>query len=119
MTCLDCRDESDARYREKNRDKILTYAQAFRRGITRSDFLKLFELQKERCAICGKKLKLQRARRTDSRREAANPYIDHNHKTGKIRGLLCHGCNTGLGMFGESIESLRSAIAYLARENAS
>jgi len=39
--------------------------------------------------------------------------IDHNHKTDKIRGLLCHKCNTILGMAGDNIEVLSNAIKYL------
>jgi ssDNA-binding Zn-finger/Zn-ribbon topoisomerase 1 len=50
------------------------------------------------CAICG---------------SDRNLVIDHDHKTGIIRGVLCHPCNTGLGKLGDSIEGLRRAIAYL------
>lgn len=39
--------------------------------------------------------------------------VDHCHSTGKIRGLLCHNCNTGLGKLGDSIESLTKALNYL------
>lgn len=42
--------------------------------------------------------------------------IDHNHKTGKIRGLLCNSCNIGLGRFNEDIKLLKKAIEYLRRE---
>jgi hypothetical protein len=41
--------------------------------------------------------------------------VDHNHKTGMIRGLLCHRCNTGLGHFEEKIDLLHNAIEYLRR----
>jgi len=57
--------------------------------------------QKNRCAICGKK----EAKRAIS--------IDHNHKTKKVRGLLCHQCNIGLGMFRDSPSLLKKAIKYL------
>ena len=43
--------------------------------------------------------------------------IDHCHKSGKIRGLLCDKCNRGLGYFKDSIESLESAIRYLKSNN--
>lgn len=43
--------------------------------------------------------------------------VDHNHKTGQIRGILCHGCNAGLGMFREDPISLQNAIKYLKDYN--
>jgi len=39
--------------------------------------------------------------------------VDHNHSTGKIRSLLCQGCNHGIGHFKESITLLKRAIKYL------
>ncbi len=40
-------------------------------------------------------------------------HVDHNHKTGKIRGLLCARCNTGLGGFQDNMQYLKNAIKYL------
>lgn len=58
-----------------------------------------------RCAICGT---------TDpGKRERFN--VDHCHTTGYLRGLLCHGCNTGLGLLGDSVDTLLAAVAYLRR----
>ena len=42
-------------------------------------------------------------------------HLDHCHDTGKIRGLLCVKCNSGLGMFKDSVETLKAAIDYLSR----
>lgn len=50
------------------------------------------------CDICGRKKKVVR---------------DHNHKTGVYRGWLCSGCNTGLGLFHDSVERLKRAAEYL------
>lgn len=43
------------------------------------------------------------------------PHLDHNHKTGKVRAMLCHHCNTGLGLFKDSISKLKQAISYLEK----
>lgn len=42
-------------------------------------------------------------------------YLDHCHDTHVNRGLLCPGCNTGLGRFGDNVEGLQRAIRYLER----
>ena len=67
--------------------------------ITEEDYERMYEEQGGHCKICGAKKKLL--------------YIDHCHKTGKVRGLLCNHCNTGLGLLKDNVENLRSAIAYL------
>ena len=58
----------------------------------------MLKSQKSRCLICKKIDKL---------------VIDHCHKTGKVRGLLCHCCNAGIGMFEDNIEILDKAKEYL------
>lgn len=40
-------------------------------------------------------------------------HVDHDHVTGKVRGLLCSRCNTGIGMMGDNTALLRKAIEYL------
>jgi hypothetical protein len=57
------------------------------------------------CAICG-------ATKCKSGKKLA---VDHDHKTKRIRGLLCANCNNGIGRFKDSIELLKRAIEYLAR----
>jgi len=65
----------------------------------------LREHQQNRCAIC----------------DASEPggqgdfHVDHDHATGKVRGLLCSRCNTSLGLYRDSPERLRRAADYLAR----
>ena len=73
-------------------------------GITIGEFEKLLEEQSFRCAIC----------RTDDWGRHNKPHIDHDHKTGRVRGLLCSRCNMGLGMFLDNPARLSSAIAYLS-----
>ncbi len=41
--------------------------------------------------------------------------VDHNHNTGKVRGLLCNNCNAGIGLFQDSIKILEKALLYLKK----
>jgi Recombination endonuclease VII len=71
----------------------------------------------ERCAIC-RKLWTQCVSAKRVRHEARflqYLYVDHDHSPGKIRGLLCNGCNTAIGMFDEDPTHFEGAAAYLAR----
>ena len=70
--------------------------------ITPEQYDLLFEKQGGLCAVCRKSC-------ATGRRLA----VDHCHKTGKIRGLLCAGCNRGLGFFMDSLENLEAAKKYL------
>ena len=42
-------------------------------------------------------------------------HVDHNHNTGRVRGLLCNNCNNGMGKLGDSIERLQKTINYLIK----
>jgi len=86
------------RYRE-NRERILRTQRAAKYGLTVTELDKLLEDQGGRCAICQEASKVW--------------HIDHNHETGKVRGVLCPGCNVGIGHLRESPEALRSAADYL------
>ena len=69
------------------------------------DIKNLLNIQDNSCAICGIKF------------ESFNFYVDHSHTSGAVRGLLCMGCNTGIGLFQENIDSLQKAIEYLNTHN--
>lgn len=61
------------------------------------------------CAICN-----QPETHTSSRsRRVKMLAIDHDHKTGHIRGLLCNNCNRAIGLLGDDIETLLNAVEYL------
>ena len=60
------------------------------RGITEAEYSALLEGQGQRCAICGKQC-------GTGRRLA----VDHDHQTGRVRGLLCFRCNTSLARYEE------------------
>lgn len=74
-------------------------------GITLEEYDKILLEQGNKCKICGKS-------KEDSK---VSLCVDHNHVTGKIRGLLCISCNTALGGFKDNINILRKAIEYLER----
>jgi len=78
-------------------------------GITLDEYDPMLEQQKGVCAICGEK-ETNLDTRTGRIFELA---VDHCHETGKVRGLLCTKCNTGLGAFKDSVELLNKAINYL------
>jgi|DEB0MinimDraft_3_1074331.scaffolds.fasta_scaffold60946_3 hypothetical protein len=78
-------------------------------GITEEQFLRMLEEQDHKCAICEKDLIVDIMENSYETR----PNIDHCHTTGKIRGMLCTQCNTGLGKFYDNPELLAKAIEYL------
>lgn len=115
--CKDCRRAylaaNSTRVKKVNRDyKIRTGRQlAVRRpssgpakrrhqGLHEDQYLAILGDQLGTCAICAK----------DSDQRLA---VDHCHKSGEIRGLLCRACNLGLGFFGDDIQRIEVAAAYL------
>lgn len=81
----------------------------FRRyGITQAEYDEMVRRQGNRCAICG-----EPERRTNRYGEVLPLAVDHDHKTGKVRGLLCSKHNKALGLFGDIPGMLESAIRYL------
>ena len=69
-----------------------------------------FEEQKPMCKICVKNVHKAPSVSVHKQDQAV---IDHDHSTGKLRGLLCHQCNVGLGNFKDSIYLLFKAMLYL------
>lgn len=113
--CRDCGRKDLYKWRKKNPEKYK--AQSLKHhhsikgqdtyykrmyGITKQDYDNLFRLQNGKCAVCGKNN--HRNRRLS---------VDHNHKTDKVRGLLCHSCNVVLGLCKESEKTLLALISYL------
>lgn len=77
--------------------------------LTYDEYIKLLNSQDAKCAICGSEgFKMQEHHKIKL-------VVDHCHTTGKVRGMLCHNCNRGLGLFQDSIKNLQSATCYLAK----
>lgn len=111
--CNNIKDINEFRTKDKRRNTLISFChkchsrklKAKEYNIPFDLFDKLLEQQNHLCKIC----------------KGTNPdgrelYIDHDHNTGKVRGLLCNHCNTGLGKFKDNILILEEAIRYL-KEN--
>lgn len=95
-------------YEKQHRDHEKVREEAWRRryGITRADYNNMLAAQKSCCAICGT---------TEIGRGHTHFHVDHNHATGKVRGLLCDKCNRGLGYFNDAANILKAAYLYLEK----
>lgn len=96
-------DEMCARYSDVAKFETEDRRLKDRYGITLIEYNQMYADQCGLCAICSGDLDA-------SSRKAP---VDHDHSTGKVRGLLCHFCNRGLGLFKDDPELLESAAMYI------
>lgn len=94
-----------AEYRKADPEKAFDKELRTRYGITKEDYYRMLSEQDGKCAICFS----DKPGSTHHKRFC----VDHNKTTGKVRGLLCIKCNTGIGLLQESPENLFSAFNYL------
>jgi hypothetical protein len=96
-------------YRERRRDHLKTVSRRnhLRReyGLTPAQYDALLASQQGRCAVCS----------TDDPAPLACLCVDHCHKTGAVRGLLCFNCNVSIGRMRDDPELLKAAITYLEK----
>jgi len=103
--------EYSRKWAEKNPEKRLAYIKAHpelarkaklkaKYGITLERFDAMAKAQNFKCAICGKQEPLR---------------VDHDHVTGQVRGLLCNGCNMGIGSFKDNALACIRASEYLLK----
>ncbi len=114
--CKKCTKE----YYQKNKLHILNYVKNYfntpkgkrirknrhllqRYGITISQYEQMIKDQNNKCSICGKE---------PTKRQLS---VDHDHKTGKIRGLLCNNCNHAIGKFDDDVILMIKAINYILK----
>lgn len=105
---------TDKEYREKVKESVKEYnkrkpetklnSRMKKFGLTWDEYKTMRDSQENKCAICGSIIGDAMGNRL---------YVDHNHSTGKVRGLLCSDCNFGIGKFHDNIELLKNAIKYL------
>lgn len=96
--------EAKARYKRNGKENNLLTNY----GITLSDYDRMFENQGGRCAICEET-------HADTANHGLYFSVDHDHKSGKVRALLCTNCNLGIGHFKDDETRLSSALMYLRR----
>lgn len=93
------KNENNLSYKLKRRNQYLKR----KYGINHIQYLDILKAQKGGCALCNRKQKIGRH----------FLHIDHCHSTGKVRGLLCSGCNVLLGLAKDDISLIKKAIQYL------
>lgn len=105
LNCIPCENKRSQQHHASNRTKRSLQNRSWnlkkKFGIDVEEYDKMLLSQNGVCKICKK---------IDSDRGLA---VDHDHKTGRVRGLLCLKCNTGLGQFNDDAEMLGLAIQYL------
>jgi flagellar biosynthesis GTPase FlhF len=94
------------KYQSSPSQDIVAYRRERKYGLSPQQYEDLFERQGKCCGICQSK--------TPRSKRGWN--IDHDHKTGKVRGILCNYCNPMLGNANDDIQTLRRAIAYLKKQ---
>lgn len=105
--CKECVARLDTRYRARRNN----YALIRNYGLTREDYARLYVEQSCVCAICGQ------PETKPNKAGELRLLVDHDHKTGVVRGLLCAKCNTALGLFNDDVALLEQALRYLTAED--
>lgn len=96
-------------YDEQHRERIKEARLLRNYGLTLAQFHELLDRQHGRCAVCRCPIDLYVGRKKAI-------CVDHAHDgTDRVRGLLCQSCNRGIGLLGDDIDRLQSAINYLRR----
>lgn len=132
--CRACKYLDKRAYEKSNKEKVAAAAQRYRKrrpeqtlasrrahyqsnpdmyrsyrlgryGITAADYDSILAAQGGRCACCG----------AAANRSGKRLFVDHDHATGSVRGVICLNCNRGIGSLGDTIEGVRRALNYLER----
>lgn len=106
-SCKECDIQSRKKYKDKNGLRLAHLRLKRLYGISLDHFIFLREKQSNRCAICDS------TGNDNERTLKTSLVVDHCHKTGLVRALLCHQCNQALGLLRESQRIMESAINYI------
>lgn len=94
-------------YRKQEPRRVLATKLRREYGISLEQYDDLLAAQGGRCGACS---------RTEPGGVSNQWHVDHEHTTRAVRGLLCHFCNTGIGLLGDDLEGLLRAVDYLKKE---
>ena len=93
----------NATTQQKEKNRAWSYQRKY--GITPVQYDEMLAAQGGGCSIC---------KSPESKRSGQRLMVDHDHKTGEVRGLLCNPCNAAIGLLGDNISTLQNAINYLS-----
>ncbi len=96
--CIPCNSAQNERHRFKRQY-----------GLTLELYHIILEEQNNKCACCGTPI----YKRTESPSKKLTAHVDHDHETGRVRGLLCGTCNSGIGHLGDNQEGIERALEYV------
>lgn len=105
--CKICCASASSSWYKRNKDRAHFVRVNAKYGISEEDYYSLLKAQESKCKICG----------IDEDKLKQRLHIDHCHTSGKIRGLLCSNCNTGIGNLRDDVSLLEKAIQYLNSYN--
>jgi len=100
--CRHCHSAAVRAARKRNPDRCFFTQIKYHYGITRAEWERLYTSQGGACWICSSPF-------------TARPQVDHSHKSGRVRGLLCSPCNIAIGLLKEDPVRLERAVKYLTR----
>jgi hypothetical protein len=109
--CTKCLRKREVSYRERNKEKVYRSGRNTRYkilyGITLDEYEQMAKAQGNLCSLC------QKPQAQIKNKKNSMLHVDHCHKTGKVRSLLCNRCNVGIAFFQECPELFQKAIHYL------
>ena len=111
--CKECAKKREQRYQKTPayKKRCRKSNLKFKYGISLEEYDRMFESQEGKCAVCGK------PETQNWRGSVVRLSVDHDHKSDKVRELLCHNCNSLLGLSNENPELLKKTISYLEKHN--
>ena len=104
--CVECQKKNRHWYEDKSNQTDKKFHQIKHNyGIDKDEWYWMLKEQNYQCKICKKEMNIEK--------NSSDICVDHDHKTGKVGGLLCSNCNKGLGNFKDDVVALQSAIIYI------